>query len=63
MSQITDKDGVWEVTEGNGCINKCLIEPSVEYLTNNPVTQAIPTLEEKNRADIDYIAIMTGVVL
>ena len=28
MSQYIDENGTWEVTEGNGCINKCLIIPS-----------------------------------
>lgn len=46
--------------------NEVEILTEEEYLTrveNEPKTAQEPTLEEKNRADIDYLAIMTGVEL
>lgn len=50
MSQYIDENGTWEVTEGNGCINKCLIIPSEKYLAENPAivdvkAQAIDEIE------------------
>lgn len=34
-----------------------------EYIATLPQAESKPTLEEKNRADIDYLSIMTGVDL
>ncbi|ABR46667.1 hypothetical protein Amet_4342 [Alkaliphilus metalliredigens QYMF] len=51
-------------------LNAGLTEEEIEILTEEeyqarkdlePIAPKEPTLEEKNRADIDYIAIMTGV--
>jgi hypothetical protein len=33
---VNDEYGTWEVTEGIGCTNKCLLEPSALYLEENP---------------------------
>lgn len=49
MARVTDVDGVWEVTEGVGCINKCLAEPSEQYLAEHPEygTPSEPSLESR----------------
>lgn len=60
MAQITDKDGTWEVTEGNGCINKCLIEPSAEYLANNPVVVE-PDADEELAKNIAAATTIAGI--
>ena len=41
MAQITDEYGIWEVTEGNGCINKIMVTPTQKWINENPVIQAV----------------------
>jgi hypothetical protein len=62
MYNETDEYGVWEVTEGEGYISKINITPTQKYKDENPqlFQTPTPTLQEKNRADIDYIMIMQG---
>jgi hypothetical protein len=36
MKIIIDEYGKWEVQEGDGCINRLLLEPSQKYLDENP---------------------------
>ncbi len=38
--RITDECGVWEVTEGEGCINRIIVEPTEEYFKRYPPNTA-----------------------
>ena len=40
--EYIDEYGTWEITKGNGCISKCIVEPTDLYLAENPT----PTAEE-----------------
>ena len=51
--EVEEIDGVMTVTSWTAGV---IPEPE-------PLPEPEPTLEEKNRADIDYIALMTGVEL
>ncbi len=47
MIKHTDQDGTWEIDEtAVGCVSKRLVEPSAEYLANNPpqVVSTTPTI-------------------
>ena len=33
---ITNEDGVWEVVEGIGCMNRLLLKPSEKYKAEHP---------------------------
>ena len=49
MAYVTDADGVWEVTNGVGCVNRRMITPSAKYLQEHPEwnENRKPTPEER----------------
>lgn len=61
MSQITDENGTWEVVDGDGCTNKCLIQPSEQYLADNPIVVQLPSLNDRLSAVESAIIALMGV--
>lgn len=44
-----DENGTWDVQEGNGCINRILIEPAIGY-EPEPILEQPISLEERIEA-------------
>ena len=59
--QIYNEDGTHKYCMDNGVIRECTSEELETERANFPVPE--PTENEKLRADVDYIAVMTGIEL
>jgi hypothetical protein len=57
MNNETDEYGVWEVTNGDGCISRVNIEPTQKYKDENPQLFQIPIPTETERIEAIETAI------